>query len=180
MAVLEQKNPENFVFIDEAGANTIMASEYARAEGGKRIKSPRPGCTWEQFSIIGAISIFGIIAITYGKWATDSLLFLGFVKNFLLKKLRRGQIVFIDNAKFHKDKKVRELIETAGAKLVYLPPYSPDLSPIEKMWSKIKHFLKKLMPRSIAEFHSALISAINELNDEDFEEWYECCGYSLK
>jgi len=172
-------NPEDFVFIDEAGSNTNVENEYARAKGQERIKMARPGCRWDHISIIGAISILGIVAITYGKWATNTLIFFSFVKDFLIKNLRHGQIVFMDNVPFHKSEKVRELIESVGAKLVFLPPYSPDLSPIEKMWSKLKHFIKKFRPRSVGEFHNALLNAINELKEEDFEEWYECCGYQL-
>jgi len=72
-----------------------------------------------------------------------------------------------------------DLIERTGAKVVFLPPYSPDLSPIEKMWSKIKEILKRKKPRSKAEFHDALLEAITSVNEGDFEEWYEACGYSV-
>jgi len=173
-------DPEDFVFIDEAGSQTNIVSEYARAKGEKRAKIAKPGCRWEHFSIVGAISIFGIVAITYGKWATNAMIFLNFVKNFLIKKLRYGKIVFMDNVPFHKGREIRELIESVGAKLVFLPPYSPDLSPIEKMWSKIKHYLKKFRPGSAGEFHTALLDSLSMLNDEDFEEWYDCCGYQLR
>jgi transposase len=156
-----------------------MTSEYARAEGGNRAKMPKPGCHWDHFSIIGAISIFGIVALAYGRWATNALTFLSFIKEFLLKKLRKGHVIFMDNVQFHKNTEVKKLIESTGAKLVFLPPYSPDFSPIEKMWSKIKHYLKKLKSWSSAEFHTALSSALMELNDEDFEEWYDCCGYAM-
>jgi len=145
-------DPKDFVFIDEAGSQTNVTIEYARAKGQTRVKMGKPGCRWEHFSMIGAISIFGIIAITYGKWATNSLTFLSFVKDFLIKKLRRGQMIFMDNVPFHKLDKIRELIESVGAKLVFLPPYSPDLSPIEKMWSKLKHFIKKFGPNRRVNF----------------------------
>ena len=91
-----------------------------------------------------------------------------FIKKFLLGKLRPGYIVFLDNIKFHKAEKIKKLIESVGAKLVFLPPYSPDLSPIENMWAKIKYYIKKLMPRTAAEFHQTLCSALNKLNDDDF------------
>ena len=179
MAALEDKNFKDFVFIDEAGANTAMASDYGRAEGGKRLKMPKPMDHGEKFSIVSAISAFGIMALTYCKDAINGCVFIAFIKNFLLKKLRPGHIVFLDNIQFHKAEEVRQLVESVGAKLVFLPPYSPDFSPIENMWSKIKHFIKKLMPRTEEEFHSALCSALNELNDDDFEGWYEHCGYTL-
>ena len=175
----ENKDPKDFVFIDEAGASTVMANDYGRAEGGDRLKMPKPMNHGEKFSMISAISLLGIMAFSYCKMAIDGCAFLKFIENFLLKKLSPGHIVFWDNIKFHKINKAKELIESVGAKLVFLPPYSPDLSPIENMWSKIKHFIRKLMPRTPAEFHQALCAAINELSNEDFEGWYENCGYAL-
>ena len=79
----------------------------------------------------------------------------------------------------HTDKKIREAIESTGAKLVFLPPYSPELSPIEKMWSKLKTLIRKLKPRSPAKFHDALVEAISGLDINDFEEWYNACGYEF-
>lgn len=179
MSVLENKDPKDFVFLDEAGANTSMVNDYGRTEGGKRLKMPKPTEHGKKFSMIGGISMVGIMALTYCKDAVDGNVFITFIKKFLLRKLRSGHIVFLDNIKFHKIGEVRELIESVGAKLVFLPPYSPDFSPIENMWSKIKHFIKKLMPRTEEEFHSALCSALNELDDDDFEGWYEHCGYAF-
>ena len=179
MEALENKEAKNFVFIDEAGANTTMVNNYGRAEGGKRLKMPKPMAHGEKFSMISAISMVGIMAFTYCKNAINGSIFMAFIEKFLLKKLRPGQIIFLDNIKFHKAERIRQMVESAGAKLVFLPPYSPDFSPIENMWSKIKHFIKKLMPRTEEEFHSALCSALNQLNDDDFEGWYEHCGYTL-
>lgn len=180
MAAVAEKDLNDFIFIDESGANTAMTNDYGRAEGGNRIKASKPGSVGEKFSIIGAISIYGIIAITYGKWATNTECFIEFIKTYLIKKLRKGQIVFLDNVKFHKNAIVRSLIEATGALVVFLPPYSPDLSPIENMWSKLKHYLKKLKPRSAGEFHNALVTSISELDDNDFEEWFEHCGYQMR
>lgn len=179
MSALENKDPNNFVFIDEAGANTPIVSSYGRSEGGKRLKMPKPVDHEEKFSMISAISMVGIMALTYCQNAVNGSVFTTFMQKFLLGRLRPGHIVFLDNIKFHKIAKVKDLIESVGAKLVFLPPYSPDFSPIENMWSKVKHFIKKLMPRTKEEFHLALCSAINELNDDDFEGWYEHCGYAL-
>src|SRR5262245_21162812 len=134
MFALENKDPSNFVFLDEAGASTAMNSDYGRAAGGKRLKMPKPMTHGEKFSMISAISIVGIMALTYCKDAVNGNIFTTFIKKFLLSKLRPGYIVFLDNIKFHKIGKVKELIESVGARLVFLPPYSPDFSPIENMW----------------------------------------------
>lgn len=170
-------NPDDLVFLDESGANLGMTSDYARVEGGQRAKMPRPFDSGEQFSIIGAVSLTGIVAMMYVASAVNGNIFKAYIEQLLVPKLRRGQFLILDNVSFHKSKELIELIEHTGAKVVFLPPYSPDLSPIEKMWSKIKEILKRKKARSKAEFHNALLEAITSVNDEDFEEWYEACGY---
>lgn len=180
LASIETISPQDMIFIDESGANLAMATNYARAEGGQRVKAPKPFNIGISFSMIGAISLLGILAIMYIESAVDTNIFSVFVKKLLLSKLKPGQFVIFDNVKFHKAKEIKDLIESRGAKVVFLPPYSPDLSPIEKMWSKIKETLKKAMPRTAAQFHDALIRSLFNVCDEDFEEWYDCCGYSLE
>jgi transposase len=179
MDSVSEINPEKLIFIDESGANLGMTSNYARAEGGQRIKMPKPFDTGEKFSVIGAVSLTGIVAMMYVASAVNGDIFKAYVEQLLIPKLCRGQFVIFDNVGFHKSKELIALIEKAGAKVVFLPPYSPDLSPIEKMWSKIKEILKRKKPRSKAEFHDALFEAITSVNDNDFEEWYESCGYSI-
>ena len=83
----------------------------------------------------------------------------------------------MDNASIHKSDEITAMIKNVGAKVVFLPPYSPDLSPIEKMWSKVKEILKRLMPRTKADFHDALGKALDSVNEEDCEEWFDACGY---
>lgn len=172
-------DPNKLVFLDESGANLGMTSDYARVEGGQRAKMPKPFDTGKKFSVIGAISLTGIVAMMYIASAVNGNIFKTYIEELLVPKLHRGQFVIFDNVGFHKSKDLIELIENAGARVVFLPPYSPDLSPIEKMWSKIKEILKRKKPRSEAEFHDSLVEAITSVNDEDFEEWYEACGYSI-
>ena len=156
-----------------------MVSDYARAEGGARAKAPRPFNSGEKFSIIGAISLAGIVGMMYIESATDGEAFKTFIKKCLIPNLGLDKFVILDNVGFHKQNEIRELIEQAGSKVVFLPPYSPDLSPIEPMWSKIKQLLRKLMPRAKAEFHDALAELLSSLNQEDFEEWFSECGYEV-
>jgi transposase len=103
--------------------------------------------------------------------------FLTFVQTMLVPHLRRGHIVIMDNVNFHKYPQIKEAIERAGARLLFLPPYSPDLSPIESMWLKLKHYLKKKAARTMANFHRALLEAFETLTDYDFEAWFDECGY---
>jgi transposase len=167
------------VFIDESGANLAMTNDYARAEGGQRVNAPKPFDVGSKFSIVGAIALTGIVAMMYVEAAVNGEIFREFIRQFLVPKLRPGQYVIFDNVSFHKQKEMIELIRSAGARVVFLPPYSPDLSPIEKMWSKMKEVLKKNKPRTKADFHMALSAALSSMNDGDFEEWYDACGYSL-
>ena len=176
---MESIHSEDIVVIDESGADLGMDSEYARAEGDERAISPRPFNKGNKFSIIGALSILGIVATMYLELAVNTDIFLSFISNMLVPKLRRGMYVILDNVRFHKSDEVIKAIESTGAKAVFLPPYSPDLSPIEKMWSKVKIVLRKLKPRSKAEFHDALASALDSVNQDDCEEWFECCGYGI-
>ena len=95
-----------------------------------------------------------------------------FLENFLVPQLKSGDVVICDNATSHKVDNVKELIESKGARLVYLPPYSPDLSPIELYWSKFKHFLKKAKARTKENLHQAISNAINTITKEDVKNWF--------
>lgn len=176
---LESQDPEKFIFLDEAGADMRMDNEYARAVSFNRVKAPKPLQRGQKFSLLSAISVFGIIDFLYVELSVTAVIFLHFITNMLCPKLKKGHVVLMDNANIHGSPAIKEAIESKGAILVYLPPYSPDLSPIEKMWSKIKAAIRKLKPRSPRDFHSALVKAISELNINDFAEWYEACGYQL-
>jgi transposase len=172
-------DPKNIVVLDESGSDLSMTSDYARAKGGARAKAPKPHIPGSRFSIIGAIGVASVVAAMYVKAAVDINIFETFVEKFLNPNLKPGQYVVMDNVGFHKNEKIVELIESTGARVVFSPPYSPDLSPIEKMWSKIKEFLKRSKPRSDAEFHNSLANALYEVNENDLESWYEECGYSI-
>jgi transposase len=174
---MEQCEPEDLIFIDESGANLNMDSAYGRAQGGRRVNASKPHCRGTTVSIIGAMSLLGVVAAMYGEWATDGIAFLTFIQTMLVPQLRAGHIVIMDNASFHKIKQVREAIESSGARLVFLPPYSPDFSPIELMWSKLKQYLRKKAARTLGSFHQALLEAFETLTDYDFEGWFAHCGY---
>lgn len=176
---MEGIDPSNIIVIDESGSDLKMTSDYARSHGGERAKAPKPHISGSKFSIIGAIGTSCIVAVMYVKAAVNLEIFETFVEKFLNPKLSSGKYVVMDNINFHKNDGVIKLIESTGAKVVLLPPYSPDLSPIEKMWSKIKEFLKRSKPRSDAEFHNALANALYDVNEEDLYGWYEECGYSM-
>ncbi len=154
-----------------------MASSYARSEGGKRIKMPIPFAHGPQFSMIGAISVNKVEAALYGEWATNGDIFHAFIENNLLPQLKPKHTVIMDNVKFHLQARIRETIESTGAKIVFLPPYSPDLNLIENMWSKIKNTLRKLAPRTTKNFKQCIKVAFDEIAKTDLVEWFKHYGY---
>lgn len=170
-------NAKNLIFIDESGANLRMSSAYARAEGGERIKMPIPFEHGPQFSMIGAISVNKVEAALYGAWATNGDIFHAFIENNLLPQLKPKHTVIMDNVKFHLQARIRETIESTGAKIIFLPPYSPDLNPIENMWSKIKNTLRKLAPRTTRNFKKCIKVAFEEIVKSDLVGWFKHCGY---
>jgi transposase len=129
-------NPANLIFIDESGVNLAMLRLYARALIGKRARGTRPQKRGKNISVISAISLEQVIASVNIYGAVDGVTFEGFIIKELVPRIKEGDCVIMDNAKIHLGEMVREMIEEAKAKLVYLPPYSPEFSPIENFWSK--------------------------------------------
>jgi len=154
-----------------------MCRTYARAMGGNRIKMPKPFIRGSNISIIGAIGFDEVVAALYGTWATDGEIFLTFIEECLAPHLQPHHVVILDNVRFHKTEQVKMAIEKTGATLEYLPGYSPDFSPIENMWSKIKTLLRKFMPRTTGQFKIAISKSFKSITQDDLQSWYNHCGY---
>lgn len=154
-----------------------MSSDYARAPRGKRAVVSEPKNKGKNISLVGAISLTGIVAMMYCLCTVDSIGFLGFVNDYLVPNLRPGQIVVMDNINFHCSVAVKEAIESAGASVAFLPPYSPELNPIENMWSKIKAYLKRKRTQTLSDFHVRLFEALEAVTEYDCEGWFENAGY---
>ncbi len=134
--------PEDLVFIDEAGSNATMTPEYAWSEVGSRAIDRRPLSHAPNVSIIGALTLAGLTAIMTVLGGVNGAAFLAYVRQILVPTLRPGQIVVMDNVRFHKVAGVEEAIAAAGCEVLYLPAYSPEFNPIEECWSKLKHLLR--------------------------------------
>ena len=154
-----------------------MTRVYGRAPQGQRLVLPCPYARGSKYSIISAISISEVIAALYTSGSVDSNVFLHFLEYSLGPNLKSNQTVILDNVSFHKVKGVKELIKSSGAQILYLPPYSPDLSPIENMWSKIKSYLRKLEARCNETFRKAIKIAFTGIQKTDLLGWYKNCGY---
>lgn len=154
-----------------------MSSDFARAPIGERAVVSAPKNKGKNISLVGAISLSGIVAMMYCLCTMDTIGFLGFVNDYLVPNLRPGNIVVMDNINFHSSVAVREAIEAVGASVVFLPPYSPELNPIENMWSKIKAYLKKKRSTTLADFHIRFSEAIGSITNYDCEGWFKNSGY---
>lgn len=166
-------------FLDEAGSNLAMTRLYGRAAKGARVIDSVPQNYGENLTMLASLSLAGIAAAMTINGAVDGLVFKVYVGQVLCPTLSVGDIVVMDNLPAHKVSGIKELIEARGAKLIYLPPYSPDLNPIEKCWSKIKTYLRKAKARTRAELEKALQEALLLITKEDAQGWFKSCGYAI-
>jgi transposase len=167
------------VFVDESGATTNMTRGYGRAPRGQRVQEGTPAGHWRTLTLLGAMSYSGLIATMTIPEPTDGDIFLAYVEQVLCPRLQPGQVVIMDNLAAHKVAGVRELIAAAGATLVYLPPYSPDLNPIEQCWAKIKTLLRTAKARSAEWLEQAVAEAMHCISGENAYAWFHHCGYGL-
>jgi transposase len=165
------------VFIDEAGSHIAMTRDYARAPRGERALGSVPRNAGTITTMIGALDVTGVRAMMTIEGATDGEVFETFLERVLLRKLRPGDIVVLDNVGAHRTPNVRRLIEEAGATVLYLPPYSPDLNPIELAWSKLKAILKEFGARTHDALDAAIRRAMNLIGRLDAAGWFKHCGY---
>ena len=163
---------DRLIFLDESGVSTQMTRLYARSPGGARIHETTPDGRWKILTILGAISTRGMIATMTIEAATDREIFLAYLDEVLCPKLRPGDVVVMDNLSSHKVNGVRERIEAVGARLLYLPPYSPDLNPIEKAWAKLKQLLRAAKARTKEDLDHAIAQLLPLLTAEDAKAWF--------
>jgi transposase len=168
---------EKLIFLDESGVNTQMTRLYARCRGGGRIHEGTPDSRWKMLTILGALSLRGMIATMTIEEATDGDIFQAYLEHVLCPQLKEGDVVVMDNLSSHRVSGVREKIEKCKARLLYLPPYSPDLNPIEKAWSKLKQGLRSLKARSKEALEQAISQLLPSITPDDAKAWF---GLPLK
>ena len=166
------------VFIDETWAKTNMTRLRGRAPRGQRLVHKVPHGHWKTSTLISALGLSGIrcSAVLDGPVNRDA--FEAFVEQILVPHLRPGDIVVLDNLSSHKGTRVRRMIESAGAELVFLPPYSPDLNPIEMIFAKIKQGLRSLACRTREALWNQIQSVIDTVTPSDAAHCFIHCGYS--
>lgn len=170
-------NPAKLVFIDETWTKTNMTRLYGRAPRGKRLVSAMPHGHWKTSTFIGALRCDGLVAPSVFDGPINGELFLAYVQQVLVPTLRPGDIVIMDNLRSHKVAGVREAIEAAGATLMFIPPYSPDLNPIEMAFAKLKALLRAKAIRTVEALWNALGTLVGCFTPKECANFFRHDGY---
>jgi transposase len=168
------------VFLDEFGANTKMQRTHGRAAPGERVVARVPHGHYKAITTIAALSVKGVVASASFDGGTTSARFVDFVRDELCPVLRKGQVVVLDNLAAHNDRRVDELVRTAGCEVMRLPPYSPDFNPIENAIAKVKAMLRKLARRTVPGLFDGIGEALRSVTPADAKAFIAHCGYATK
>ena len=170
-------HPEKLLFIDETGATTQMARLRGRAPRGERCCASVPHGHWKTTTFTAALRLDALAAPMVLDGPMDGLAFLAYVEQVLVPELKPGNIVVMDNLPAHKVAGVRSKIEAAGARLLYLPPYSPDFNPIEMAFAKFKAILRKAAARTVPDLWAAIAAALNAFTPAECQNYFAAAGY---
>jgi transposase len=168
-------DPKRLVFVDESGATTSMTRIYGRAPVGERVHGAVPG-HWDSLTLICGLRLSGVTAPVVFQGATDTPAFQTYVEQVLVPELEPEDVVIWDNLQPHKAAAVVAAVEQAGARIIPLPPSSPDLTPIEEMFSKVKEALRRLEARAKDELYDALGEVLRRVTPEDILGWFRHAG----
>jgi len=173
--------PERLVFIDESAVLTSMARRYGRSPRGERAFATVPLGTWKRLSVLSALGLEGILATLSVEAATDGDTFAAYLEQVLLPVLRERKpdaVLVMDNLRPHKTPEVQAVLDGSGFPYRYLPAYSPDLSPIEPGWAKVKSDLRRVAARTVEALQQALAPALNSVTAQDAKGFFRHCGYA--
>jgi transposase len=174
---VKELDTSTFVFLDECGSNSALTRLYARAPRGKRAYGSAPRNRKKNVTLLASLSLSGMGEALIIEGAATAQLFEIYIERFLAPSLQQGQIVIMDNLSIHKSQKVQQLIEAQGCQVLFLPAYSPDFSPIEETFSKIKAYLRRVGARTHEALQEALASALLTVTPADAAGWFQHCGY---
>lgn len=176
--MIPKLDPRTLIFLDETWATTNMARTHGRAPRGVRLIGTVPHGHWHTTTFLCGLRHDGLVAPLVLDGAINGEAFLAYVEQFLVPILRPGQIVIADNLSSHKVTGVRQAIEAAGASLLYLPPYSPDLNPIELAFSKLKRLLRTAASRTVDRLWKTIGKLITEFHPTECANYLRHCGYA--
>ena len=170
-------DPDRLVFLDETAATTTMARRYGRARRGQRCRLPVPLGHRRTTTVTAALRTTGLLATALFEGATNGERFQAYLARILVPALRPGDTVVMDNLRVHKVSGVREAIEATGARLLFLPPYSPDFNPIEQAFAKLKALLRTAAARTTADLHQAIRHAFGRFTPQECRNYVTAAGY---
>ena len=170
-------DPQRLVFIDETWASTNMARRYGRAPRGQRVRMSVPHGHWKTTTFVGALRLTGMTAPMVLDGPINGLAFQAYVDQVLVPELKPGDVVVMDNLGSHKGVSVRNSIEAAGARLLYLPPYSPDFNPIENAFAKLKALLRKAAERTIEGLWTRIGECLPAFSPNECKNYFAAAGY---
>ena len=165
------------MFIDETWASTNMARRYGRAPRGQRLRVGVPHGHWKTTTVVAGLRATGLIAPFVLDGPINRAAFEAYVEQILVPELRPGDVVILDNLSSHKGRRVRALIEAAGASLLYLPPYSPDFNPIENAFAKLKALLRKAAERTVKGLWTAIGRLLEAFTQQECASYLAAAGY---
>jgi transposase len=171
---------DSFVIVDECGSNINLTPTYARAPKGERAYGKAPRTTKKNTTLIASMTTAGMGAAMLLDGATDTAAFETYIEQILAPTLPAGKVVVLDNLSAHKRPRVRTLIEAQGCEVWFLPSYSPDLSPIEEAFSKLKSLLRRAEARTREALHAAIAEALEQITTLDAHGFFAHCGYGLQ
>lgn len=176
---MENLDHERLKFIDESGVTTVLTKLFGRAAPGERVAEAVPKNYGQSTSVISLISINKVETTMLIEGAVDTICFNTFCESFLPPVLKTGDILVLDNLGAHRASRIEQIASRHGARVIWLPPYSPDFSPIEQMWSKLKTYLRKAKARSAAELDRAISDGLKAMTESDCLAWFKHCGYQV-
>lgn len=171
-------DPERLVFIDETGTSTNMARLRGRAPRGERLVGKIPHGHWKTTTFVAGLRSSALTAPCVIDGPMNGNAFLAYIEQILSPSLTPGDIVVLDNLSAHKVVGVREAIEAAGAKLLYLPPYSPDFNPIEQLFAKLKALLRRAAERSVEGLWNRIAALLNAFTPQECTNYFRNAGYA--
>ena len=174
---MKECEAKQLVVVDECGSNIALTPLYARAPKGQRARDSVPRNRGKNTTLIASLTIEGIGASMIIEGAANSMAFEAYVEHMLVPSLQKGQMVVMDNLRVHKTARVRQLIEEKGCQLQFLPAYSPDFSPIEETFSKLKTGLRRRKARTREALEEAIAQELLAVTSQDARGWFEHCGY---
>lgn len=157
-----------------------MTRLYGRAPSGHRVVDAIPRNHGANVTLLGVLGLEGVLAAMSVDGPTDSAVFEAFIEQVVVSTLVAGDVLVMDNLSVHKIQGIREQVEAVGASVLFLPPYSPDLSPIEPCWSKLKNDLRSAAARTREALDHALTNAVDAITPTDAKGWFKHCGYSVQ